>query len=185
MVIRMDRVGDAGMINRHPVARGGVRIAQKIAANRARRPPTPRSVFKKSRRLILAFMSFAPSSVSSMLFPSLSRVSISAAAAWDRKYRASHRPSKIDAEHGDKNRQARKDRQPRRAVDVAPTFGKHRTPGRNMHRHAETEKTQARFGDDHDRHAESRDHRDAGEGIGNHMAKQHIEVSGRRALSPR
>src|SRR5581483_6248920 len=31
----------------------------------------------------------------------------------------------VDAEHGDKNRQAGKDRQPRRAIDVAPPFAQH------------------------------------------------------------
>ena len=52
-----------------------------------------------------------------------------------------------------------------------------------MHRHTEAEEAQARFGDDDDGHAKSGDYRDARQGIGNHMVKNHVSVSGAQGLS--
>ena len=178
VIVGMNRVGDAAVKNRHPIARSGEALAQKITAPPPRPTPRARSFFRKFRRLTSVFVLchkilLECKSLLFALFCYLCRRNFGS------KISRKPSPNKIDAEHRDKNRQPGKDRQPRRAIDVASALAQHRAPGRNMHRHAEAEKAQARFGDDDDRHAEGRDHRDAGDGVRHHVAKQHIPVSGR------
>src|SRR5262245_66677247 len=120
--------------------------------------------FKKPRRLIFArdlairislspclpvskFLVTFPKCVRSTLPPQFGIENIAQAVA-----------QQIDAEYRDKNCQARKNRQPRRAIDVTTPLAQHGSPGRNMHGHSKAEKAQACFRDDDDRHAESRDY---------------------------
>src|SRR5688572_27079416 len=78
---------------------------------------------------------------------------------------------KINAKHSNKNGQPWKDREPWCAIHIAPSLAQHRAPGRNARRDAETEKAQAGLRDNHDRHRESSDDRDARHSVRNDMVK--------------
>src|SRR5262245_54531277 len=82
----------------------------------------------------------------------------------------------IDTENRDEDRQAGKNRKPRSAVHITPAFAQHGAPGWNARWYAETEKTQAGFGDDDDGHSKGSDHGDAGKGIGHHVLKENVKV---------
>src|SRR5436309_13831469 len=64
---------------------------------------------------------------------------------------------KIDAEDGDEDAEAGKERQPPCGADVNAGVGQHRAPGGNLRRYADAEKAQARFRDNGRSHGEGAD----------------------------
>src|SRR5581483_7263877 len=148
VLIRIHVIGDAGMINRHAVARSGEGIAHERGrdggADRGRG-----AVFEKLSAAHAAGRFVHTVSSLPLLLLSLQ---------FGVKQVPEAVSQEIYTENGDENRYAGEDREPWRARHVAAPFAQHRAPGRYVSRHAEPQKAEARLGDDDNRHREGRDH---------------------------
>src|ERR1700674_3869554 len=81
----------------------------------------------------------------------------------------------VEAEHDDEDRDARKDRQPRRIEDVLEALADHPAPGRSRRPHAETDEGERRLGSDRGRQPQRRHDQDivhhVGQNVNDHDAQ--------------